>query len=83
MTVEQWDVDGLNVDIIKKNESKGPPYASFVAFIKTQDLAEHSNIREPSCRLKLKRVANGIIVYDHCGGSGADAGLYRKQGDEK
>lgn len=77
LIIEQWDTDGLSVDIIRKNKPNDPPYGSFVAFIKRNKLAEFSDTRQLSCKVLLKRVTEGIIVYDHCGGSGEDAGLYR------
>lgn len=79
LIIKQWDTDGLSVDIIRKNKPDDPHYGSFVAFIKRKNLAEFSDSRERSCKVLLKRVTEGIIVYDQCGGSGEDAGLYQKQ----
>lgn len=81
LIIEQWDTDELSVDIIRKNKPNDPPYGSFVAFIKRKNLAEFSDAREQSCKALFKRVPEGIIVYDHCGGSGEDAGLYQKQNE--
>ena len=78
LIIKQWDTDGLSVDIIRKNKPNDPPYGSFVAFIKRKNLAEYADARERSCKVLLKRVTEGIIIYDHCGGSGEDAGLYQK-----
>ena len=79
LTIKQWDATALAVDIILKNKPNDPPYGSFVAFIKSKNLAEFSDAREQSCKVLFKRVPEGIFVYDYCGGSGEDAGLYQKQ----
>ena len=81
LIIKQWDTDGLSVDIIRKNRPNDPPYGSFVAFIKRKNLAEYADAKERSCKVLLKRVTEGIFVYDYCGGTGEDAGLYQKQSE--
>ncbi|MBI4404734.1 MAG: hypothetical protein HY537_11260 [Deltaproteobacteria bacterium] len=80
MTIEQFDSD-LSVDLRNLDAKTYPPpgnlMGSFVARISGR-VAKFRELRDPkNCRIDLRRVPDGIMLEDHCGGP--NGGLYLKK----
>jgi hypothetical protein len=52
------------------------PRMSFFAEIKENKLV-YQAMREPDCRIEFSKIDEGIMVDEHCHGTGEDVGLYR------
>jgi hypothetical protein len=80
MTLEQFGTD-LGVTIRSLDAKTEPPpgnlTASFIARI-SGNVAKFRELRDPkNCSVDLRRVPEGIMVEDHCGGP--NGGLYLKK----
>lgn len=77
LLLKKFDVDSVAVDIIRTDPAeKSETVASFFAVLK-DDVVVFQDRHEPACRMELKKVNDGIVVSDFCGGTGEDVGLYR------
>lgn len=79
LRVQQFEKNFLAADIIRVPDTNqsGDIFASFFAVIKN-NVAISEDRTDPDCRLKLRRIKEGIEFFDFCHPVGhQDVGLYR------